>query len=776
MHSTGQLPPDGLARVAGHVADLTEARRLHTAGFALCKLAPFKKQPDGEGWNVHPADGIDAAATGYGVLLKRNGLASVDPDRLEESQAVMRSLGFDLEAIMEAGARTKSTRPGSGGRSVFADPGGVAWLRFSFEGLGTVLELRAQSANLQDVVPGLLYADKTGELRTQTFANERRIDDRCALPADLVAWWRRCSADLEFLREQQRIAGDAIGARPLRAVSSDGGKLAYASPHRADFNAARDAEQILLQHGYEKRGKRLKALNSEGSPGIRRIKGKDGLWQSDHASDPLFGTFDAWTAFVVLDHLDHLEAAEAAFEPARLAANAQVFPDLDAEVRAGVLAEIEAADLVGLEPDELAATIADKMLQVKLAEATTRDILERVAAHSAPAAERLRVQLGMAGSAAAPPERPFRIKPAAVDVTALRPVRWVITGWVAAGEVFTFAGLPGVGKSTATAALALVAAGYGKAIGSNVPCDRPRRVGIVSEDSSQYSRLLFAMIDAHKLDAQAVARDVPLFDTARLQRAEVRREFAHLVHELTNDEPPLVILDTASASFDLSDENANAEVAAVLAALKPVVTETGAAVWIISHAAKAFSREDSELTPRGAGAWMGDVHGTGSVFQDKTARDSIFIRTLKNRAAVDFREIECVTRLDRHEVVDERGVVQNIGIRIATPTIPFVERAERQAAARDDERREEATRARRLVAEFMRAAGPAGTFEGRPITGRVLERGDVRGEVPRELVRDAIAALLNDGVLDYAPVSRSDGKGARQRLVLVDPDWQEADE
>jgi biotin operon repressor len=42
---------------------------------------------------------------------------------------------------------------------------------------------------------------------------------------------------------------------------------------------------------------------------VRPIPGKTGLWRSDHASDPLHGTFDAWTAFVVLDHQGNLEAA-----------------------------------------------------------------------------------------------------------------------------------------------------------------------------------------------------------------------------------------------------------------------------------------------------------------------------------------------------------------------------------------------------------------------------------------------------------------------------------
>ena len=61
---------------------------------------------------------------------------------------------------------------------------------------------------------------------------------------------------------------------------------------------------------------------------MRPIPGKVGLWQSDHASDPLHGTFDAWTAFVVLDHSGGLAAAEAEWEPAYTAVVVAGFTDV----------------------------------------------------------------------------------------------------------------------------------------------------------------------------------------------------------------------------------------------------------------------------------------------------------------------------------------------------------------------------------------------------------------------------------------------------------------
>src|SRR5262245_46361297 len=89
--------------------DLREAHRLFDAGFKLVALKAHTKQPAGIGWNLHPVTQIDDNATGYGMLLAQNGLCSVDPDNVEPARKALAALGFDLEAIMLAGVRTRST-------------------------------------------------------------------------------------------------------------------------------------------------------------------------------------------------------------------------------------------------------------------------------------------------------------------------------------------------------------------------------------------------------------------------------------------------------------------------------------------------------------------------------------------------------------------------------------------------------------------------------------------------------------------------------------------
>ena len=318
------------AQKISNTPDLSEAHRLFKSGFALCKLLPNTKRPEGDDWNNRPVQRFDHEATGYGVMLAANGLCSIDPDNAELSSKLLAGFGFDLEALLDAGVRSISTRAGSGGRSAFkADPG-LRKVVFSFKDVGTVLELRAHSANLQDTIPGLIYADKNGELCTQRYASDLRLDEAPDLPPDFLAWWLRMSTDLEFKREQQQRAGGILGIKAFEAVSgSDGKTLAFKSSMRDGFNASNSVPEILDRHGYTGDGVRFAPPTATGLPGVREIPGKDGLWQSDHASDPLCGMFDAWAAYVVLDHDGDQAAAEAAWLPVVHQVMADEFPFID---------------------------------------------------------------------------------------------------------------------------------------------------------------------------------------------------------------------------------------------------------------------------------------------------------------------------------------------------------------------------------------------------------------------------------------------------------------
>ena len=336
LEPAGQDLPEWMQPLAVVKPDLSEAQRLLSLGFKLVRLAPYTKQPAGEGWNdpENAVQAIDSTATGYGLHLASNGLVSIDPDNWSHAVKGMAALDLDLEEIMSQGVRTRSTRPGSGGRSTFKAPSvALEWLKFSSknDGFGTMLELRATSPNLQDVIPGLVYTDKSGVLRGQSYANDKRLSDAPGLPQELLDWWHKCSTDAEFENEQRKLFCAAVGCGANLRLSWNGPngqiELAYKSPqHRQTFNEANKVEDILQRHGYTKhRDDRWSCPTASGKPGIRQIPGKDGLWKSDHASDPLSGTFDAWVACVVLDHDGDLKAAQDAQDKATREKTATMF-------------------------------------------------------------------------------------------------------------------------------------------------------------------------------------------------------------------------------------------------------------------------------------------------------------------------------------------------------------------------------------------------------------------------------------------------------------------
>ena len=233
---------------------------------------------------------------------------------------------------MDAGVRTSSTRPGSGGRSTFkAVPELKKRLLFSSKTQGTILELRASNTNLQDCLPGTTYLSENGSGPwAQQYANGRTFDDAPDLPADLQAWWVHMTSDPDYYREQQRLF---CGADVQLDNSTATGGLRFESSLRASFNDAHKVPDILKRHNYTtKDGGRWAPGTASGSPCVRLIPGHASLWQSDHASDPLHGMFDAWTAYVVLDHVANESAAEAAWEIERMATAVAGFSDLPALV------------------------------------------------------------------------------------------------------------------------------------------------------------------------------------------------------------------------------------------------------------------------------------------------------------------------------------------------------------------------------------------------------------------------------------------------------------
>ena len=124
--------------------------------------------------------------------------------------------------------------------------------------------------------------------------------------------------------------------------------------------------------------------------------------------------------------------------------------------------------------------------------------------------------------------------------------------------------------------------------------------------------------------------------------------------------PPLLIFDTASASFSLDDENSNSEQSKMIASIKEVIRELRSSIWIITHVAKAAKALDlKQQSSRGAGAIEADVQTAASLGREIGAECSVLSIT-KNRIQTKFDEINFKPTFHNLQVEDEWGDWQEV--------------------------------------------------------------------------------------------------------------------
>lgn len=556
-----------------------EARRLHALGFKLCALHHLSKRPVGDEWQKHPVQSIEDSASGYGMPLALNGLCSIDPDNVEPAREGMARCGFDLEALMAAGVRTTSTRPGSGGRSTFKAPPGLGRVVFSSKRHNTILELRAGQSNLQDCLPGTVYMTKDGGPFEQQYAGDRKMDDAPELPEGFLAWWRRCDTDIAFLREQQALLAGAQAQLAISTGEGKGEKLAFSSSYRVEFNAQANVEDILARHGYSTDGGgRWAPSSATGTPCVRLIPGRDGLWQSDHASDPLIGTFDGWTAHVVLDHGGVLATAEAAWLPQHDGLVADAFENHVASARAELQRRVEhlvqAAEIAGL-PDGAADDLPALALQAELPTAELDTYLQRISAAAGEAVKVQRSKLRV-------------IKPS--ELACRAGTRWHVKGVVPRGELVVAYGASGSGKSFViwdmVAAVARGVAWRGRKVAQG------RVVYVVAEGSGGFAKRIEAYAQHHELlDLDAVGVELIVAAPNLLTDADPKE----LIREIGRAD--IIVLDTWAQVTPGSDENAGKDMGAALGRCKRIHEATGATILLVHHAGKDAAK--------GARGWSG---------------------------------------------------------------------------------------------------------------------------------------------------------------------------
>jgi KaiC/GvpD/RAD55 family RecA-like ATPase len=252
------------------------------------------------------------------------------------------------------------------------------------------------------------------------------------------------------------------------------------------------------------------------------------------------------------------------------------------------------------------------------------------------------------------------------DVNTLEPIEFLVDGFLA-HSFSVIAGQPGVGKTTAMLAVALVAAGF--QIGSSpLKCEARRKVLYVSEDTAQIRRSLYAYAAHFGLDPQELKHWFILIESKRSDVAQILELAHNVIRHTVNGERPWVVIDTANATLDIENENDNSEVGAYMAALKQTIyVQLATSIAIITHTNKHLSREDDSAMARGASAFTGDSTLTATLFQDETKNR--YMKLVKTRYEPLIREVRFDTHIYTKAVVNRHGNMQDLNCVIVVPEV-----------------------------------------------------------------------------------------------------------
>lgn len=331
------------------------------------------------------------------------------------------------------------------------------------------------------------------------------------------------------------------------------------------------------------------------------------------------------------------------------------------------------------------------------------------------------------------------------SLTRLEPIRYLVDGFLA-HSLFVMAGQPGVGKTSALIALAMVQAGF-DIEGCELKTRKRRKTIFVTEDSDQIVRSLFAYGKHFGIDPAVLSQMIVIIDARRSDVKDILKLAQNCEKHTLDGQRPWLVLDTANATLDLDDENDNAKVGQYLSSIKATLfVQMGVPVCITAHTNKTISRQDSDAQARGASAFTGDATLTGILFLDKD--DQRYMKLTKTRYEPTFREIRFDSQTFTEVVVDADGEMQEIVCRVSTPHISSEELRIKAAAEKNDEY---------MQAAIMDKCDEACSYVQHIINsapnGVIMQRGPGKPSVPKNL--EHMARLSWNDILDQIKGAKS---------------------
>jgi hypothetical protein len=255
-----------------------------------------------------------------------------------------------------------------------------------------------------------------------------------------------------------------------------------------------------------------------------------------------------------------------------------------------------------------------------------------------------------------------------LDLNTLHPIDYLIDNFLA-HSLMVVAGQPGVGKTTAMLSLAMVIAGF-TLKDCSLSTEAPRRVIYVTEDVSQVQLSLFSYARHHHLDPNKIREMIHVVEARRSEMPDILLLTQNILKHTTTHENhtlrPYLILDTASATFDIEDENNNSEVAIYMEGIKQTLyTKLNTPIAIVTHTAKSLSTSDDTATARGASAWTGNATLTATLFIDQEER---FMTLVKKRYQPLITELRFSTHINNEVTISKYGKIQDVVCITVTPT------------------------------------------------------------------------------------------------------------
>lgn len=402
-----------------------------------------------------------------------------------------------------------------------------------------------------------------------------------AVGEDLLAlggleWSETFAAELAAHDKAEADRQEALERRQAeaRAKLAERKATGQASPIAA-YNAAYPLPLVLEAYGYTLLGSRwLSPLSESGNPGV--TVNKDGTrWHTAHDSDRAAGLPEWGDAFDLLTHWEH-------------------DGDRDAALRA------VGAMMTTDDGRTLTEYNQDRYREARQAEALEAfDDLGDLEADDTEAKGRNTTA-----------RRVFAFTPVGELVDKLRPVSWLVRGYVEADSLALVYGEPGHGKS-------FLAIDLAASIASGTPWHGAEtKAGAVFYIAGEGHNGLARRFKAWETQRGASLAGVPLYVSRRsaplddkASAAEVLRTVDTLATE-TGQTPALIVVDTLARCFG-GDENSATDIGAFVANLDALRHRWRATVLVVHHSGK-----DSTRGARGSTALRGAVDAEYRVTKD----------------------------------------------------------------------------------------------------------------------------------------------------------------